>query len=149
MTVSVKMVLLWIASRQDNITNTPMKILSLPYPECKWLLIPDNFFSQCCISLILSTSYPLQMKCLGKLSRSLGDFFFSSFWTTGKKQKIAALHSLNIYFHQVISSSVFIANLQLSLASVVHVEGQNSSSRGNIPSQVGEKHRLRSYHFVP
>lgn len=101
------MVLLWIASRQDNITNTPMKILSLPYPECKWLLIPDNFFPRFCISFILSTSYPLQMKCLGKLSRSLGGLFFSSFWTTGKKQQIAALHSLHVYFHQVTPSSVY------------------------------------------
>lgn len=143
------MVLLWIASRQDNITNTPMKILSLPYPECKWLLIPDNFFPRFCISFILSTSYPLQMKCLGKLSRSVGGLFFSSFWTTGKKQQIAALHSLHVYFHQVTPSSVITANLQLSLASVVHVGGQNSSSRGNIPSQVGEKYRLRLYHFVP
>lgn len=69
------------------------------------------------------------------------------------KQKITALHSLNIYSCQITSSSFITSNhcaLQESCSCLWYtLRGKIAAQEKKISSQVGEKYRLRSYHFVP
>lgn len=98
------MVFLWIASRQDNITNTQTQILSLPYPECKWLLIPDKQFL---FSVLYFFHSQYHLPSAGEVSREAFQmsqrFLILLLLNNCGKQKITALHSLNSYFFFVKS----------------------------------------------
>lgn len=61
----LNMVFLWIASRKDNITNTPMKILSPLDPGYKWLLIPDTS----CLVPVLCFSHSWYLLLSAEVSR--------------------------------------------------------------------------------